>query len=300
MKTPATLVSLLLALASLQAQAVGRIADVQVLDRQTGAALPLHYHGGSYWVVGAPGARYAITVRSRAPQRLLAVTAVDGVNVVSGETASWAQSGYVLSPRQRTQINGWRKSDSEVAGFEFALAGDSYAARTGRPGHLGVIGVALFREKPTQPQPEIAMLSREAERRANMHGPVSPASPEAAAKAAPSLADGAAASADTASGSFAERAESAAESRATARLGAVPLARLGTGHGQREISRVAHTQFERVQDTPDETVVIRYDSLANLIASGVIRAPLRQPDPAQAFPLSDLAGYVPDPPPLRR
>jgi len=284
MKTHSRLASLLLAIASLQAHAVGRLADVQVLDRQTGAALPLHYHAGSYWVVGAPGARYAIVVRSRASQRLLAVTAVDGVNVVSGETASWAQGGYVLSPRQRTQITGWRKSDSEVAGFEFALAGDSYAARTGRPSHLGVIGVALFREKPPQP-PENAVLAREPERLADTQGPVSPDS--AAHAASPARADGAAASADAAQ-------SASAESRAR------PSSRLGTGHGRREVSRVAHTQFERLQESPDETIVIRYDSFSNLIASGVIPAPLRQPDPAQAFPLSDVARYVPDPPPLYR
>ena len=294
MKTHAHLVSLLLAVAALQAHAVGRLADVQVLDRQTGAALPLHYHAGSYWVVGAPGARYAVAVQSRASQRLLAVTAVDGVNVVSGETASWAQSGYVLSARQRTQINGWRKSDNEVAGFEFALAGDSYAARTGRPGDLGVIGVALFREKPPQQQ-ENAMRAREAERLADTRGP---ARLESAAPAGlPAREDGAAPSANTAQGGSTDRVEQAkgaAESRFQ------PSARLGTGHGQREVSRVVHTPFERSQETPDETVVIRYDSLSNLIASGVIRAPLRQPDPARAFPLSDVARYVPDPPPLYR
>ncbi len=292
MKTHARLLFLSLAVASLQAHAIGRLADVQVLDRRTGAALPLHYHAGSYWVVGAPGARYAIAVRSRASQRLLAVTAVDGVNVLSGETASWAQGGYVLSARQRTQITGWRKSDSEVAGFEFALAGDSYAARTDRPGHLGVIGVALFREKPPQLPQENAMLAREAERLADTQGPARAES--AAPAASPARADGVAESADGAQGAPAERAKGAAESRLQ------PSARLGTGHGQREVSRVVHTRFERLQETPDETIVIRYDSLSNLIASGVIRAPLRQPDPSQAFPLSDMARYVPDPPPLHR
>ncbi len=294
MTTHAPLVSLLLAVASLQVHAVGGLADVQVLDRQTGAALPLHYHAGSYWVAGAPGARYAIAVRSRASQRLLAVTAVDGVNVISGETASWAQGGYVLSARQRTQITGWRKSDNEVAGFEFALAGDSYAARTGRPGHLGVIGVALFREKPAQ-EPEISALARGAERRADLQGR---ASPDAAAHApSPARAQGANASADTAHSGPAEREERA---RAIGDSRSPQSARLGTGHGQREVSRVAHTRFERAQQSPDETIVIRYDSLSNLIANGVIRAPLRKPDPVHAFPLSDVARYVPDPPPLYR
>ncbi len=130
-KTPARLVSLLLAVALLQVHAVSRLVDAQLLDRQTGAASPLHYHPASYWLVGARGARYAVAVRSLASQRLLAVTAVDGVNVACGETASWAQRGYVLLARQRTQISGGRKSDMEVAGFEFALAGDCSTVRTG-------------------------------------------------------------------------------------------------------------------------------------------------------------------------
>jgi len=38
------------------------------------------------------------------------VTSVDGVNIVSGETAAWDQGGYVFSPGDRYQITGWRKS----------------------------------------------------------------------------------------------------------------------------------------------------------------------------------------------
>src|SRR5262249_37198881 len=41
---------------------------------------------------------------------------------------------------------GWRKNMSEVAAFYFTSLPDSYAARTDRPGNIGVIGVAAFRE----------------------------------------------------------------------------------------------------------------------------------------------------------
>ena len=137
----------LLGLAHLPAQAIGRLADVTIVDRDTGATLPVHYARGEYWVAGRPGARYAITVRNRLGERVLAVPSVDGVNVLSGETAAWDQRGYVFSPYERYQITGWRKSNSEVAAFEFSHIATSYAARTGRPGHVGVIGVALFREQ---------------------------------------------------------------------------------------------------------------------------------------------------------
>jgi hypothetical protein len=79
------------------------------------------------------------------------VTSVDGVNVVSGATASPGQSGYVLEARASAEISGWRKSLDEVAAFYFTALPDSYAARTDRPQNVGVIGVAVFREYTPPP-----------------------------------------------------------------------------------------------------------------------------------------------------
>ena len=80
-----------------QAHAVGRLADVSIIDRDSGCALAAHFYRGEYWVAGSPGARYAIEVRNRLGGRVLAVTSVDGVNVVSGATAGWGQTGYVFA-----------------------------------------------------------------------------------------------------------------------------------------------------------------------------------------------------------
>lgn len=77
----------------------------------------------------------------------MVVLSVDGVNVISGETAASQQSGYVLGPWEQTEISGWRKSQQEVAQFYFTALPDSYAARTERPDNVGVIGAAVFREK---------------------------------------------------------------------------------------------------------------------------------------------------------
>ena len=136
---------------SLQAQAVGRLADVTVIDRNSGVTLPVYTNKGEYWVAGAPGARYAIAIRNKLGERVMAVTSVDGINVVSGATAAWGQTGYVFDAHDNYQITGWRKSSSEVAAFEFAPASDSYAERTGRPNQVGVIGVAVFRERLPEP-----------------------------------------------------------------------------------------------------------------------------------------------------
>src|SRR5580693_6991085 len=142
--------SLALAGAS-RAQSLGSIAEISIIDRDTGVVLSPHYYRGEYWLAGRPGAKYSIEVHNRLGERLLAVTSVDGVNVLSGETAAWDQSGYVFEPGESYQIAGWRKSDAEVAAFTFTASPNSYAERTGRPANVGVIGVAVFRER--QPEP---------------------------------------------------------------------------------------------------------------------------------------------------
>ncbi|MGZ8980959.1 MAG: hypothetical protein ACXW2D_09420, partial [Burkholderiaceae bacterium] len=122
------------------AHAVGGNVDVRVVDRMTGETLPMYRHGGKWWVPGKPGSHYAVALTNRGGGRVLAVIAVDGINAISGETAAPEQTGYVLSSGQSAQITGWRKDMSRVAAFEFTALANSYAARTGRPDNVGVIG----------------------------------------------------------------------------------------------------------------------------------------------------------------
>ncbi|MFN3570681.1 MAG: hypothetical protein ACK4VX_10430 [Polaromonas sp.] len=279
---------------AIPAHAIGRLADVTVTDRDSGATLALHYHRGDYWVAGRPGARYAITVRNRLGERVLAVPAVDGVNVLSGETAAWDQTGYVLSPWQPYQITGWRKSSSEIAAFEFSSAGDSYAGRTGRPDHVGVIGVALFREKLSEP---VALAPAESARDARERHDES-RSLQRGTPLPPPAAPAAGLQERSSGEALAQRAPSPSAD-SVAKAAPLPAPRLGTGHGQRETSVITHTRFERLQASPNEIIRIRYDSRENLVAAGVIREPLpypRLPAP-NPFPHSGNASYVPDPPP---
>jgi hypothetical protein len=122
-------------------------ARVEVFDRATGEVLQTYRHQGRLYVAGEPGHEYEIRVHSRAPQRTLAVATVDGVNVITGQTGATDQDGYVLDPYGYLRIEGWRKSMTHTAAFYFTKLSDSYAARTGRPDNVGVIGVALFRER---------------------------------------------------------------------------------------------------------------------------------------------------------
>jgi hypothetical protein len=72
---------------------------------------------------------------------------VDGLNVLNGSPAGFDQKGYLFSPRVGYQITGWRKNDAKVAAFTLTDVADSYAACTGQTASIGVIGVALFRER---------------------------------------------------------------------------------------------------------------------------------------------------------
>ena len=265
------------------ALAVGALADVRIFDRDSGAALATYYSNGEYWVAGRPGAHYAIEIRNDTGGRLLAVTSVDGINVLSGATAGWDQAGYVFDPGEQYQITGWRKTHAEVAAFTFTDASSSYAERTGRPANVGVIGVAVFRERaprrvylpprtaPGTPEPPESFSGPSERAPLTAAPPAAAASPPAATL-----------------GGLAGSRESDAMTNSAAKL--------GTGHGEREWSYVSDTTFRRMQREPNEVIRIRYDSLENLVAMGIVRPARPLPPAPNPFPHSRERQFVPDPP----
>ena len=255
------------------AAAVGSLVDMQIVDRSRAETLSTGRHHGASYVAGRPGDRYAVRLTNRSAGRVLVVLSVDGVNAVSGETAAVAQTGYVLAPYQSAEITGWRKSYSEAAAFYFTALPDSYAARTGRPDNVGVIGAAVFRERVPE---AVGGWFQQAPPMAKESGASNRAEAERQAPAA-ATADAAGVAHDAAR-------------RSRPDLAARDEKKLGTGHGEREYSPTTQTAFERASSTPSEIVQVRYDSYANLLTSGVIpraRPTPRQPD---AFP-----SFVPDP-----
>ncbi|NJD35543.1 MAG: hypothetical protein FIA96_12050, partial [Betaproteobacteria bacterium] len=145
--------SFLALLGCAQPTLAARLVDVSIVNRSTGERLTPVRHEGRLYVAGTPGERYAIELKGRQGGRVLTVLSVDGVNVLTGQTAATLQSGYVIDGWQSYAINGWRKSMDDVAQFVFTALPDSYAARTGRPGNVGVIGVAVYRERAVPSQP---------------------------------------------------------------------------------------------------------------------------------------------------
>lgn len=260
------------------AGAIGSLADVTVYDRVEQRALPLYQHNGRYYVVGKPGNEYQIRVANRGHQDILSVVSVDGVNAVSGETANWTQTGYVLSGHQGFDIRGWRKSMDRIAAFYFTEHRNSYAARTGRPDNVGVIGVAVFRKKfepPVSIRPPLRPWPRP-----HRESPFAQ-SDEAAPGAAAAEAEGS---------------DAVAQDRAKSYGGIARMPRksttLGTGHGRSETSQVTYTSFERATATPAEIITIHYDTRDNLLAMGVIQQP---PVYAQPAPMPFPGQFVPDP-----
>ena len=239
----------------------GALVDLAIVNRATGERIPIHAHRGRLYVAGAPGAKYSLLLDNKTGERVLTVVSVDGVNVITGDTAAPAQSGYVLDPWGGVAIDGWRKSMSEVAAFVFTALPESYAARTGRPGNVGVIGVAVFREYQPPRPPELL------QRPAPFSGPDARGD-EARDSAAPA----------------------SPPAGALSRIMPRPEEKLGTGHGEREASEARWTQFHRESAYPAEMISIYYDSRTNLIARGVIPpAPRAEPNPFPGF------RFTPDP-----
>jgi len=235
---------------------------VDIYDRTDGQMLDTLAKSAERYVVGTPGHEYAIRIRNDSGQRILAVTSVDGVNVLSGETASPEQSGYVIEAGGSVQISGWRTSLDRTSAFYFTDLGDSYAARTGRPRNVGVIGVAVFRElQRLQAKPEFYKFTP----------------PEQAREER----------ADAPAATAAESRDAAAPARAAGIVEPKTLtSKLGTGFGRDEASPAQRVRFERASATPAETVSIQYDRLENLIAMGVLPSPRyaqRTPDPFPAM-----------------
>lgn len=245
-------------------------------------------------VAGRPGARYAIEIRNRLGERLLAVMSVDGVNVVSGATAGWDQSGYVFGPDERYQITGWRKTDAEVAAFTFTDSSNSYAERTGRPANVGVIGVAVFRERQPEPVYVPPVIGRSRQWDAPRAYESAPMLPNESANA-PAAKDSSSAAALQAQRS-ASPSSMPSPSLSAPALALALAPKLGTGHGEREYSYVNHTEFLRMQPQPNEVIRIHYDSLENLFAMGIIKRSRPVPQGENPFPESPELHFVPDPP----
>ena len=111
----------------------------------------------SYYVAGKSGERYELVYINRSNRYYEVVATVDGLDVLTGQPGSIKSDGYLLRPGERLVIDGFRKSDREVAAFRFSAKGRAYANNTpaGDARNVGVIGTALFEVRLDERDPDL-------------------------------------------------------------------------------------------------------------------------------------------------
>jgi hypothetical protein len=99
-----------------------------VLDEE-GRPLPLQRArrgtGGDdmFRLAGVEGARYTLRFRNLSERSYEVIATVDGLDVLNGKPGSLRNGGYVLRPLQALTIEGFRKSQNEVAAFPLCRPG---------------------------------------------------------------------------------------------------------------------------------------------------------------------------------
>jgi hypothetical protein len=196
---------------------------------------------------------------------------------VSGQLGDFTtQRGYVLEPFGNVMIDGFRTSLENVAAFRFSSVQESFTGQLGTPQHAGIIGVAVFKERP-QPL-------------ARRHA-VTPSSKPAEDRTAPSQG---------------RSRKSKAPARSTRSHGATrPEVQneLGTEFGEQRFSAVREVSFTRANARrPDFTTQIRYDSARGLAARGVPIEPVivHRPTGPDAWPVTSSTDRFAQPPPRWR
>jgi len=105
---------------------------------------------GRTWIEARDGSIYEVEIKNNSSNRVLAVISIDGLNVISGETAQLdPEDGYIIQPYSNLKVRGWRISNEEVKEFIFNFnKQESYSVKLGAgDANLGVIGVAFYEEK---------------------------------------------------------------------------------------------------------------------------------------------------------
>ncbi len=124
----------------------GGSITVSLVD-SSGSALRAARVDGRTIAVGSDGDRYIVRIDNHSPLRVEAVATVDGLDVVDGEDGDPRKRGYVIAPYDTLDIEGFRESQGSVRAFRFGSVSDSYASRRGKDRNVGVVGVAVFRER---------------------------------------------------------------------------------------------------------------------------------------------------------
>lgn len=262
-----------------------------------GSTFPTFFDGSTTWLAGSEGERYDLHVQNHSNARVEVVVSVDGRDVISGKPGDYRkQRGYVLAPFGSLVIEGYRQSLDQIAAFRFSSLSDSYSARLGTPGNVGVIGVAAFAEKVREPRRKQALAPLTTDpfpgEDAEFRRDAAPA-PASEARMVTGGRDKKAGRGDD--GALGEGSWAAPE----------PTNRIGTEYGESKFSPVEEVEFKRDnKKRPDQLLVLRYDSIEGLRARGIATepswepepTPWREPEPIRPRPRDDREFAKPPPP----
>ena len=221
-----------------------------------------HYaHEGRWYVEALKGKEYAIRMRNPYPVRVAVALSVDGLNTIDARHTTAADARkWVIEPFQTATISGWQVNSAEARRFEFTTEARSYGQALGHTANLGTISAVFFKERAP-------VIARESFRDRNARpAPGAPAVPPAASAEAGASSD--------------------ATASATSQLRAVDEY-AATGMGQRTNHAVTQVWLD-LEDTPADTVNIRYEFRPQLIRLGILLAtpiadPLERRDRARGF-----------------
>ena len=254
------------------------------VERPGGGSFSHGWYEGAWYVAGIPGERYAIRVTNLTGERVEAVVSVDGRDVVTGALADYRrQRGYVLDPYGSVLIDGFRQSWQSVAAFRFGSIADSYSARRGTPQHVGVIGLAAFRERsspPARPRPR----------------PLAPVAPHQYAPHDEGAMNGAQ---DRAGAAAPPASESSGRTKSARAGGPARVQTLGTEYGETRYSAAREVTFRRQRSRrPEQLVTTYYDTPQALWARGIALGDIEPPwvgaqDPE---PWPSARSFAPPPP----
>jgi hypothetical protein len=261
------------------------LCELQVLVH--GKPVREFQHEGRLFLEGRKGTDFTLRLKNLTRKRILAVVSIDGLSITTGEEASTKEGGYVLGPRETLNVPGWSLNNDEVARFFFHKAAESYAAKTGKPRNVGVIGAAIFKEKPTHHSLlrgvtlDMGGYSDPNGTGGTAKGPVFQTfycntsggvpGPETTFTSSSHAAPGevncnAVMDSCTVEPSEVERGVQASNQV----KGQIETAsEIGTGFGRRQGFRVQEVSFERENQNPDEVMEITYDTRKGLEKRGV-------------------------------
>lgn len=105
-----------------------------------------------HYVIARNGEDYRIRISNPSNERVGVVIGVDGRNIISGRRSHLKSDErmFILEPYQTEEYGGWQKGRNRIRRFSFDKFSDSYGPGWDNSAAMGVVKVAVFRERHHQ------------------------------------------------------------------------------------------------------------------------------------------------------